>query len=67
MIFRPTPGLARPETPIDRLYLCGASAHPGGGVHGAAGANAAAAALAHSGKRVSLVAGAGVVRKLLRR
>ena len=47
LVFRPTPGLARPETPIDRLYLSGASAHPGGGVHGAAGANAAAAVLAH--------------------
>jgi phytoene dehydrogenase-like protein len=45
VIFRPTPGLARPETPIEGLYLSGASAHPGGGVHGAAGANAARAAL----------------------
>ncbi len=31
---------------IDRLFLAGASAHPGGGVHGSAGANAARAALA---------------------
>lgn len=46
LVFRPTPGRARPETPIARLYLTGASAHPGGGVHGAAGANAARAALA---------------------
>jgi phytoene dehydrogenase-like protein len=46
LIFRPVPGLARADTPIDRLYLAGASAHPGGGVHGAAGANAARAALA---------------------
>nr|MDQ2839173.1 NAD(P)/FAD-dependent oxidoreductase [Actinomycetota bacterium] len=45
LIFRPVPGLGRSETPIDRLYLAGASAHPGGGVHGAAGANAARAAL----------------------
>jgi phytoene dehydrogenase-like protein len=45
LIFRPTPGLARPETHIARLYLASASAHPGGGVHGACGANAARAAL----------------------
>lgn len=47
LAFRPVPGLARPETPLRGLYLAGASAHPGGGVHGAAGANAARAALAH--------------------
>jgi phytoene dehydrogenase-like protein len=45
LIFRPLPGLARPETPIKGLYLASASAHPGGGVHGAPGANAAKAAL----------------------
>ena len=45
LVFRPTPGLGRAETPIARLFLAGASAHPGGGVHGAPGANAAAAAL----------------------
>jgi phytoene dehydrogenase-like protein len=45
LIFRPLPGLARAETPIDRLYLAGSSAHPGGGVHGAAGHIAAQAAL----------------------
>jgi phytoene dehydrogenase-like protein len=45
LIFRPVPGLARAETPIDGLYLASASAHPGGGVHGAPGANAARAAL----------------------
>ena len=47
LIFRPVPGLGRAETPITALYLGSASAHPGGGVHGAAGANAAKAALAH--------------------
>jgi phytoene dehydrogenase-like protein len=46
VVFRPVPGLARPATPLRGLYLAGASAHPGGGVHGAAGANAARAALA---------------------
>jgi phytoene dehydrogenase-like protein len=45
LVFRPVPGLAGAGTPIDRLYLAGSSAHPGGGVHGAPGANAAHAAL----------------------
>jgi phytoene dehydrogenase-like protein len=49
LIFRPVPGLARADTPIDRLFLASASAHPGGGVHGAPGANAARAALARAG------------------
>ncbi|MDQ1484745.1 MAG: hypothetical protein QOJ62_438 [Actinomycetota bacterium] len=46
LVFRPTPGLARSETPVAGLYLASASAHPGGGVHGACGSNAARAALA---------------------
>jgi phytoene dehydrogenase-like protein len=45
LVFRPIPGAGRPETPIKNLYLGSASAHPGGGVHGACGANAARAAL----------------------
>ena len=48
LVFRPTPGLGRADTPIDRLYLASASAHPGGGVHGACGSNAARAALARN-------------------
>jgi phytoene dehydrogenase-like protein len=45
LLFRPAPGPGRPETPVAGLYLASASAHPGGGVHGACGANAARAAL----------------------
>ncbi len=40
-MFRPAPGWARYRTPIRHLYLCGAAAHPGGGVMGAPGWNAA--------------------------
>jgi phytoene dehydrogenase-like protein len=53
LVFRPVPGLARPETPIPGLFLGSASAHPGGSVHGACGANAARAAIWHDrGRRV---------------
>jgi phytoene dehydrogenase-like protein len=50
LFLRPVPGLGRPDTPIDRLFLANASAHPGGGVHGAPGANAARAALSRNGR-----------------
>ncbi len=48
LILRPVPGLGRAETGIKNLYLGSASAHPGGGVHGAPGMNAARAAIAHA-------------------
>ncbi|OWY79222.1 MULTISPECIES: NAD(P)/FAD-dependent oxidoreductase [Rhodococcus] len=60
LIFRPTPGLGRADTPVDRVFLAGASAHPGGAVHGAPGANAARAALARDGT------GGGMYRTVMR-
>ena len=45
MFVRPVCGAAQYRMPVDGLYLCGAGAHPGGGVSGAAGRNAARAIL----------------------
>jgi phytoene dehydrogenase-like protein len=39
--LRPVPGWARYRTPIRNLYLCGSAAHPGGGIMGAPGRQAA--------------------------
>ncbi len=39
--LRPAPGWAQYRTPIRSLYLCGSAAHPGGGIMGAPGKNAA--------------------------
>lgn len=41
LMLRPIPGMAQYKTPIESLYLCGAGAHPGGGLMGLAGRNAA--------------------------
>ena len=41
LFMRPVPGWSRYRTPIQGLYLCGPGTHPGGGVAGAAGRNAA--------------------------
>ena len=45
LMMRPTYGAAQYSTPIPGLYLCGAGSHPGGGLMGAAGHNAAAEVL----------------------
>jgi phytoene dehydrogenase-like protein len=39
--MRPVPGWSRYETPIEGLYLAGSATHPGGGITGACGWNAA--------------------------
>lgn len=39
--LRPVPGWAQYATPIDKLYMCGSATHPGGGIMGAPGKNAA--------------------------
>lgn len=49
--MRPVPGYSNYKTPIKGLYLCGAGAHPGGGVMGAAGRNAAMRVLKDLGKQ----------------
>ena len=52
--FRPVPGYARYRTPIRGLYLCGAAAHPGGGVMGTPGLNAAREILGRRRLRASV-------------
>jgi phytoene dehydrogenase-like protein len=51
--MRPVPGYADYRTPIRGLYLCGAATHPGGGVMGACGYNAAREILRDAGRRSS--------------
>ena len=46
-VMRPVPGAARYRTPIHGLWLCGSGTHPGGGVMGAPGYNAAREILKH--------------------
>jgi phytoene dehydrogenase-like protein len=43
---RPVPGWAQYRTPVRNLFMCGASTHPGGGIMGASGRNAAGVVLA---------------------
>src|SRR6186713_1972020 len=44
--LRPAPGWARYRTPVRNLYMCGSATHPGGGIMGAPGRNAATRILA---------------------
>ena len=46
LFVRPVNGAAQYAMPVDGLFLCGAGSHPGGGVSGAAGRNAARTILA---------------------
>jgi phytoene dehydrogenase-like protein len=46
LVFRPFPGWFKYRTPIRGLYISGAATHPGAGVHGGPGANAARVLLA---------------------
>ena len=39
--LRPAPGWAQYRTPVKGLYMCGSATHPGGGIMGAPGKNAA--------------------------
>jgi phytoene dehydrogenase-like protein len=50
LFLRPVPGWAQYRTPIRNLFLCGSAAHPGGGIMGAPGRNAALEIL-HRGTR----------------
>ncbi|MDQ3684892.1 MAG: NAD(P)/FAD-dependent oxidoreductase [Acidobacteriota bacterium] len=54
-LYRPLPELATYRTPIENLYLTGASTHPGGGVFGASGRNTAHVVLedVRGGKRLT--------------
>ena len=49
--FRPLIGWAQYRTPLKRLYLCGAGTHPGGGITGQPGANAAREIVKDLGRR----------------
>jgi phytoene dehydrogenase-like protein len=48
LVMRPIPNFSQYRTPIENLFLCGAGSHPGGGVTGAPGYNAAQAVLSMS-------------------
>jgi phytoene dehydrogenase-like protein len=48
LMMRPVPGAGQYKTPVDGLYLCSAGSHPGGGIMGSAGKNAASVVLGES-------------------
>jgi phytoene dehydrogenase-like protein len=49
--LRPAPGWAQYKTPIKGLYMCGSATHPGGGIMGAPGRNAALRILKETARR----------------
>ena len=51
--LRPAPGWAQYKTPVRGLYMCGSATHPGGGIMGAPGRNAAHAHPQRDGRRSS--------------
>jgi phytoene dehydrogenase-like protein len=51
LFTRPVPGATGYALPVEGLWLCGAGTHPGGGISGAAGRNAAAEILRREGLR----------------
>ena len=51
MFNRPFPGYAQYRGPVKSMYICGSSTHPGGGVMGAPGANAAREILLDLGRK----------------
>ena len=63
LVFRPVPGWFRYRTPVKGLYLCSASAHPGGGVHGMGGRNAARRVLRDAWKPRGVLKTAGGGRR----
>jgi phytoene dehydrogenase-like protein len=48
--LRPAPGWAQYRTPVKNLYMCGSATHPGGGIMGAPGRNAALRILSDTGR-----------------
>ena len=48
LVFRPVAGWSSYALPVDGLWMCGAASHPGGGVHGMCGRNAARTVLRRS-------------------
>ena len=64
--WRPIFGLAAYRMPVEGLYLCGAGAHPGGGITGLPGRNAARRVLAdrrERGRRTLAGVAAGVLSR----
>jgi phytoene dehydrogenase-like protein len=49
--LRPAPGWAQYKTPVNGLYMCGSATHPGGGIMGAPGRNAAMRILKETSKK----------------